>query len=203
MQIRKLNLPLNLMPNISGDLCRLRQSISNDMCDLHKTTCQRVSLFDPWWFCSAQVMTQRIIGSPRKRDQEDLHLQSCGALSSSSSPSMCRPKHLPQTTSASTKPQDSPSSEQSLEYRETILWPFSQQGLGSKLWGHFMVLEMQTRRAVQQMSVESLTTLQTVWDHLFVQCGRSIGKLKCSHAVSPSALWDRAKSSAETVANSV
>ncbi|AWP01499.1 Protein FAM189A1 [Scophthalmus maximus] len=68
-----------------------------------------------------QVMTQRIIGSPRKRDQEDLHLQSCGALSSSSSPSMCRPKHLPQTTSASTKPQDSPSSEQSLEYRETIL----------------------------------------------------------------------------------
>ncbi|KAG7518672.1 FAM189A1 isoform X1 protein [Solea senegalensis] len=68
-----------------------------------------------------QVMTQRTIGSPRKRDCDDLHLQSCGALSSSSSPSMSRPKHIPQTTSASTKPVDSPPSEQSLEYRETIL----------------------------------------------------------------------------------
>ncbi|XP_042247033.1 protein FAM189A1 isoform X2 [Thunnus maccoyii] len=68
-----------------------------------------------------QMMTQRIIGSPRKRGHEDLHLQSCGALSSSPSPSMRRPKHLPQTTSSSTNPLDSPSSEQSLEYRETIL----------------------------------------------------------------------------------
>ncbi|KAM4593818.1 protein ENTREP2 isoform 3-T3 [Odontesthes bonariensis] len=68
-----------------------------------------------------QVMTQRIIGSPRKRDHEDLHLQSCGALSSSPSPSLRRPKHLPQTTSSSTDPQGSPSSEQSLECRETIL----------------------------------------------------------------------------------
>ncbi|XP_042344818.1 uncharacterized protein fam189a1 isoform X1 [Plectropomus leopardus] len=66
-----------------------------------------------------QVMTQRIMGSPRKRGHEDLHLQSCGALSSS--PSMRRPKHLPQTTSASTNPLDSPSSEQSLECKETIL----------------------------------------------------------------------------------
>lgn len=69
----------------------------------------------------AQVMTQRIIGSPRKRDYQDLHLQSCGALSSSPSPSMRRPKHLPQTTSTSTNPLDSPSSDQSLECRETIL----------------------------------------------------------------------------------
>ncbi|XP_072236794.1 protein ENTREP2 isoform X1 [Leuresthes tenuis] len=68
-----------------------------------------------------QVMTQRIIGSPRKRDHEDLHLQSCGALSSSPSPSLRRPKHLPQTTSSSTDAQGSPSSEQSLECRETIL----------------------------------------------------------------------------------
>ncbi|XP_023261742.1 protein FAM189A1 [Seriola lalandi dorsalis] len=68
-----------------------------------------------------QVMTQRIIGSPRKRDYQDLHLQSCGALSSSPSPSMRRPKHLPQTTSTSTNPLDSPSSDQSLECRETIL----------------------------------------------------------------------------------
>ncbi|XP_062240646.1 protein ENTREP2 [Platichthys flesus] len=68
-----------------------------------------------------QVMTQRINGSPRKRGCEDLHLQSCGALSSSPSPSLCRPKHLQQTTSASTHPLDSPSSEQGLEYRETIL----------------------------------------------------------------------------------
>uniref|UniRef100_A0A096LSR5 Endosomal transmembrane epsin interactor 2 n=1 Tax=Poecilia formosa TaxID=48698 RepID=A0A096LSR5_POEFO len=66
-----------------------------------------------------QVMTQRIIGSPRKRDHEDIHLQSCGALSSS--PSMCRSKHHPQKTSSSTDPQGSPSSEQGLECRETIL----------------------------------------------------------------------------------
>ncbi|XP_034073262.1 protein FAM189A1 isoform X1 [Gymnodraco acuticeps] len=64
-----------------------------------------------------QVMAQRINGSPRKRGHEDLHLQSCGALSSS--PSMRRPKHLPQTTSASTNPLDC--SEQSLECKETIL----------------------------------------------------------------------------------
>ncbi|XP_026022568.1 protein ENTREP2 isoform X1 [Maylandia zebra] len=68
-----------------------------------------------------QVMTQRIIGSPRKRGHEDLHLQSCGALSSSPSPSMRRPKHLPQTSTACTNPLRSPSSEQSLECRETIL----------------------------------------------------------------------------------
>ncbi|XP_054625704.1 protein ENTREP2 isoform X3 [Dunckerocampus dactyliophorus] len=68
-----------------------------------------------------QVMTQRINGSPRKRGQEDLHLQSCGALSSSPSPSMRRPKHLPQTSSTSPDALDSPSFEQSLECRETIL----------------------------------------------------------------------------------
>ncbi|XP_061924808.1 protein ENTREP2 isoform X1 [Entelurus aequoreus] len=66
-----------------------------------------------------QVMTQRISGSPRKRGQEDLHLQSCGALSSS--PSMRRPKHLQQATSTSPNPLDSPTFEQSLECRETIL----------------------------------------------------------------------------------
>ena len=102
----------------------------------------------------AQMMTQRIIGSPRKRSHEDLHLQSCGALSSS--PSMRRPKHLPQTTSASTNPLDSPSSEQSLECKETILWPLSQQRLGSELWGHFRLQVLQPLCAVQQMSVESL-----------------------------------------------
>ncbi|XP_071381837.1 protein ENTREP2 [Centroberyx affinis] len=69
-----------------------------------------------------QVMTQsqRIIGSPRKRGHEDLHLQSCGALSSSPA-SLRRPKHPPQTTSTSTNPLDSPSSEHSLVCRETIL----------------------------------------------------------------------------------
>ncbi|XP_057691259.1 protein ENTREP2 [Corythoichthys intestinalis] len=66
-----------------------------------------------------QVMTQRISGSPRKRGQEDLHLQSCGALSSS--PSMRRPKNLPQTTSTCTDALNSPSFEQSIECRETIL----------------------------------------------------------------------------------
>ncbi|KAM9408284.1 protein ENTREP2 [Pholidichthys leucotaenia] len=65
-----------------------------------------------------QVMTQSIMGSPRKRGHEDLHLQSCGALSS---PSMRRPKHLPQTTSTSTDPLGTPSSEQNLDCRETIL----------------------------------------------------------------------------------
>ncbi|XP_061615146.1 protein ENTREP2 isoform X2 [Phyllopteryx taeniolatus] len=64
-----------------------------------------------------QVMTQCISVSPRKRGQVDLHLQSCGALSSS--PSMRRPKNLPETTSAN--PLDSPSLEQRLECRETIL----------------------------------------------------------------------------------
>lgn len=112
---------------------------------------QCVSLFHSCLFV-AQVMTQRIIGSPRKRGHEDLHLQSCGALSSS--PSMRRPKHLPQTTSASTNPLDSPSSEQSLECKETILWPLSQQGLGSKLWGHFRLLMLPPGCAVQQMSLE-------------------------------------------------
>ncbi|KAM3624966.1 uncharacterized protein V6R79_004456 [Siganus canaliculatus] len=66
-----------------------------------------------------QMMTQRIVGSPRKRGHEDLHLQSCGALSLS--PSMRRPKSIPQTTSTSTDPLDSPASEQSLECKETIL----------------------------------------------------------------------------------
>ncbi|XP_029951146.1 protein FAM189A1 [Salarias fasciatus] len=68
-----------------------------------------------------QVMTQSIIGSPRKRGHEDLHLQSCGALSSSPSPSLRRPKHLPQTTSATPNSLDSPTTEQSLDCRETIL----------------------------------------------------------------------------------
>ncbi|XP_011487950.2 protein FAM189A1 isoform X2 [Oryzias latipes] len=66
-----------------------------------------------------QVMTQHIVSSPRKRGYEDLHLQSCGALSSSPSPSIRRPKNLPQTTSSPVDPQGS--SEQSLECRETIL----------------------------------------------------------------------------------
>ncbi|XP_056134794.1 protein ENTREP2 [Lampris incognitus] len=70
-----------------------------------------------------QVMTQsqRIMGSPRKRGNEDLHLRSCGALSSSPSPSLNRPKHRPQTTSTSINPLDSPSSEHSLLCRETVL----------------------------------------------------------------------------------
>lgn len=148
-------------------------------------------------------MTQRIIGSPRKRGHEDLHLQSCGALSSSPSPSMRRPKHLPQTTSGSTNPLDSPSSEQSLEYRETILWPLSEQGLGSKLWGHIRVLVLQPRCAVLwSTSVQQVITLPALWDHLFAQCDCSTGKLNWSYTVSPRALWDRAKSSAEMVANS-
>uniref|UniRef100_A0AAV2M4Z9 Protein FAM189A1 n=1 Tax=Knipowitschia caucasica TaxID=637954 RepID=A0AAV2M4Z9_KNICA len=67
-----------------------------------------------------QMMTQRITGSPRKHTYEDLHLQSCGALSSSPSPSLNRP-HQPHTTSASTNPPDSPSSEQAVLSRETIL----------------------------------------------------------------------------------
>ncbi|XP_029354406.1 protein FAM189A1 [Echeneis naucrates] len=68
-----------------------------------------------------QVMTQRTISHQRKRNHQDLHLQSCGDLSSSPSPSMRHLKHLPQTTSTSINPQDSPSSDQSLECRETIL----------------------------------------------------------------------------------
>lgn len=71
-------------------------------------------------FSVVQMMTQRMMGSPRKHEQEDLHLQSCGALSSS--PSMRRPKsRLPQTTSTSSNPRASPTSEQSLECKETIL----------------------------------------------------------------------------------
>ncbi|KAM8876174.1 protein ENTREP2 isoform 2-T2 [Synchiropus picturatus] len=66
-----------------------------------------------------QVMTHRITGSPRKHGQEDLHLQSCGALSSS--PSTRRPKLLSQTTSACSHPLDSPLSEQGFECRETVL----------------------------------------------------------------------------------
>ncbi|XP_016888193.1 protein FAM189A1 isoform X3 [Cynoglossus semilaevis] len=68
-----------------------------------------------------QMMTQQITGSPRKRDCDDLHLQSCGALSYSPSSSMCRPKHHQQTTSSSIKLVESPSSEHSLDCRETIL----------------------------------------------------------------------------------
>lgn len=64
-----------------------------------------------------QMMSQRSTGSPRKHGQEDLHLQSCGALSSS--PSARRPKCLPQSTSASA-PLREPR-EQSLECKETIL----------------------------------------------------------------------------------
>lgn len=146
----------------------------------------------------AQVMTQRTTGSPRKRGHEDLHLQSCGALSSS--PSMRRPKHLPQTTSASTNPLDSPSTEQSLECKETILWPLFQQRLGSKLWGHFRLLVLKPCCAVQRMSVVSLITPPALKGDLFSQCDCSTCKLKWS--VSLSALWDRAKSSAEMVANS-
>lgn len=68
-----------------------------------------------------QMMTQRITGSPRKRTYEDLHLQSCGALSSSPSPSLHRPTNTARTTSASTQPLDSPSTEQGVVCRETIL----------------------------------------------------------------------------------
>nr|XP_015808635.2 protein ENTREP2 isoform X1 [Nothobranchius furzeri] len=68
-----------------------------------------------------QVMTQRAVGSPRHREHQDIHLQSCGALSSSPSPSMCRSKHLPLENSSSLDPRGSPSSEQSLDSRETIL----------------------------------------------------------------------------------
>lgn len=64
-----------------------------------------------------QMMSQRTSGSPRKHRQEDLHLQSCGALSSS--PSARRPKRLPQTTSAAAPLRHSP--EQGLECKETIL----------------------------------------------------------------------------------
>ncbi|XP_076012085.1 protein ENTREP2 [Genypterus blacodes] len=68
-----------------------------------------------------QVMTPRIMGSPRKHGHEDLHLQSCGALSLSPSLSLRHPKHPPQPTSASTNAPASPSSENSLVCRETIL----------------------------------------------------------------------------------
>uniref|UniRef100_H3CVI2 Family with sequence similarity 189 member A1 n=1 Tax=Tetraodon nigroviridis TaxID=99883 RepID=H3CVI2_TETNG len=64
-----------------------------------------------------QMMSQRTTGSPRKHGQEDLHLQSCGALSSS--PSARRPKCLPPTTSASAPLRDA--REQGLECKETIL----------------------------------------------------------------------------------
>ncbi|KAF7664421.1 hypothetical protein LDENG_00177820 [Lucifuga dentata] len=68
-----------------------------------------------------QVMTQRVTGSSRKHGHEDLHLQSCGALSLSPSLSLRHPKHAQQTTSTSTNPLASPSSENSLVCRETIL----------------------------------------------------------------------------------
>ncbi|XP_046898207.1 protein FAM189A1 [Hypomesus transpacificus] len=64
-----------------------------------------------------QVMTQCIMSSPRKRGHEDLHLQSCGALSSPSS--LRLPPQTPRP------PQDPPSSpsehSQSPLCRETIL----------------------------------------------------------------------------------
>lgn len=88
-------------------------------------TCKNVNdlcLCLSWQSCALQMMTQQITGSPRKRDCDDLHLQSCGALSYSPSSSMCRPKHHQQTTSSSIKLVESPSSEHSLDCRETILW---------------------------------------------------------------------------------
>ncbi|XP_062327774.1 protein ENTREP2 [Osmerus eperlanus] len=66
-----------------------------------------------------QVMTQCIMSSPRKRGHEDLHLRSCGALSSPSS--LRRPPQTPRP------PQDPPSSTSPSEHsqsplcRETIL----------------------------------------------------------------------------------
>lgn len=152
--------------------------------------------------CAVQVMTPRIMGSPRKHGHEDLHLQSCGALSLSPSLSLRHPKHPPQPTSTSTNALASPSSENSLVCRETILWPVSQQGLKSNLWGHFRVLLLQPHCAVQPNSVQQWITIQALWDPSFAQHDCSKGNLKWSHTVSHSALWDRAKSSAETVANS-
>ncbi|XP_013982284.1 protein FAM189A1 [Salmo salar] len=72
-----------------------------------------------------QVMTQsqRIIGSPRKRAHEDLHLQSCGALSSPSS-SLRRPPTAPGPPNPPASLDSSPSPSertQSLLCRETIL----------------------------------------------------------------------------------
>ncbi|XP_021441717.2 protein FAM189A1 isoform X2 [Oncorhynchus mykiss] len=72
-----------------------------------------------------QVMTQsqRIIGSPRKRAHEDLHLQSCGALSSPSS-SLRRPPTAPGPPNPPASVDSSPSPSertQSLLCRETIL----------------------------------------------------------------------------------
>lgn len=139
-----------------------------------------------------QVMTQ--CGGPRKRGQEDLHLQSCGALSSSPSPSMRHPKHLPQTTSASTNPLDSPSSERSLECRETILWP-----RWSKLWEHYR-WRCCRRAVLRAVNVCRLTNRPSDSAGWALTC--STGKLKCSSILSSSALWHRAKSSAEMVANS-
>ncbi|XP_064778786.1 protein ENTREP2-like [Oncorhynchus masou masou] len=72
-----------------------------------------------------QVMTQsqRIIGSPRKRAHEDLHLQSCGALSSPFS-SLRRPPTVPGPPNPPASVDSSPSPSertQSLLCRETIL----------------------------------------------------------------------------------
>uniref|UniRef100_A0A8C7GN04 Endosomal transmembrane epsin interactor 2 n=1 Tax=Oncorhynchus kisutch TaxID=8019 RepID=A0A8C7GN04_ONCKI len=72
-----------------------------------------------------QVMTQsqRIIGSPRKRAHEDLHLQSCGALSSPFS-SLRRPPTAPGPPNPPPPLDSSPSPSertQSLLCRETIL----------------------------------------------------------------------------------
>lgn len=157
------------------------------------------------WFLAVlcwQVMTQRIIGSPRKRGHEDLHLQSCGALSSSPSPSMRRPKHLPQTTSTCTNPLSSPSSEQSLECRETILWPLSQRGLGSKLWGQFQDAGVADTLSWASDVCGAFMNSSCIVRLSLERCDCSAKLLKCCHTVFPSALWDCAKSSAEMVANS-
>ncbi|XP_049327009.1 protein FAM189A1 isoform X1 [Astyanax mexicanus] len=72
-----------------------------------------------------QVMSQsqRIMSSPRKHAHEDLHLQSCGALSSSS-PSLRRPLRVPGQSAPPTSPgHQAPYRPQSLVSvcRETIL----------------------------------------------------------------------------------
>lgn len=120
------------------------------------------------FFFVVQMMTQRAVGSPRKRGHEDLHLQSCGALSSS--PSMHRPKRIEQTTSTSTNPLDTPSSEQSLECKETILWPFCKPNTEGT-----SRLPVLRRCSPLQTTVVSLITLTTLKDDLFSQCDCSSG----------------------------
>lgn len=141
------------------------------------------------------MMTQRRMGSPRKHEQEDLHLQSCGALSSS--PSMRRPKgRLTQTTSTSPRPRDSPTSEQSLECKETILWPHTRH-FHAKPPRAFLAAGV-AAPAADVCRVISDSSSGGTW-FIFAGSERDAGQPKWS--VSPSALWARAKSSAETVAN--